>query len=92
MAKQRKIPLRMCIGCHTMKPKKEMLRIVKNKEGEISIDFKGKKPGRGAYICNDISCFNQVRKSKKLEKTFEQRIDEDIYKQLEEELEVQKDE
>lgn len=76
----------MCIGCGEMKPKKELIRIVKNKEGEISIDFKGKKPGRGAYICNNIECFISARKAKKLERTFSQKIDDDIYFQLEEEL------
>jgi predicted RNA-binding protein YlxR (DUF448 family) len=84
--KKRKIPLRMCLGCNEMKSKKELIRVVKNKEGKISVDFKGKKPGRGAYICNDISCFNKAKKAKRFEKALEQSIDEEIYSILEEEL------
>jgi uncharacterized protein len=86
--KQKKIPLRMCLGCQEMKPKRELLRVVKNKENEISVDFVGKKPGRGAYICKQISCFDKARKGKRLERAFESAISEDIYdilmKQLEE--------
>jgi len=87
MQKQRKIPLRMCLGCQEMKPKRELIRVVKNQQGEISIDFKGKKPGRGAYICNNKDCFLKARKAKRFEKAFSQQIDDEIYKQLEEELE-----
>lgn len=86
MQKVRKVPLRMCLGCQEMKPKKELIRVVKNQEGEISIDFKGKKPGRGAYICNSHECFLKARKGKRLEKAFSQAINDDIYRQLEEEL------
>ena len=57
--KVKKVPLRMCTGCSEMKPKKELIRVVKNKEGEVSIDLTGKKAGRGAYICKDIECFNK---------------------------------
>ncbi|MBZ4645907.1 MAG: uncharacterized protein PWR27_3 [Petroclostridium sp.] len=89
MQKQKKIPLRMCLGCQEMKPKKELIRVVKNQAGEISIDFKGKKPGRGAYICNNIECFRKARKGKKFEKAFSQAIDDQIYQQIEEELETQ---
>jgi len=69
-----------------MKPKKELIRVVKNQQGEISIDFKGKKPGRGAYICNNKDCFLKARKGKRFEKAFSQKIDDDIYNQLEQEL------
>ena len=58
--------MRMCLGCQEMKPKKELIRVVKNKENEISIDFTGKKPGRGAYICRSLSCFEKARKGKGL--------------------------
>ena len=61
--KKKKIPMRMCIGCQEMKPKKELLRVVKNKENEISIDFVGKKPGRGAYICKEVECFDKARRN-----------------------------
>ena len=64
----RKIPQRKCIGCNTSKDKKELIRVVRNAEGEISIDMTGKKPGRGAYICNDIKCLKAAIKGKKLEK------------------------
>ncbi|MDK2798536.1 MAG: uncharacterized protein PWP27_140 [Clostridiales bacterium] len=76
----------MCLGCQEMKPKKELIRVVKNQDGEISIDFRGKKPGRGAYICNNIECFQKARKGKKFERAFSQAIDHEIYQQLEIEL------
>ncbi|WHH61789.1 YlxR family protein [Petroclostridium sp. X23] len=79
----------MCLGCKEMKPKKELIRVVKNQEGEISIDFKGKKPGRGAYICNSIECFHKARKGKRLERAFSQAISEEIYDQIKDELEKQ---
>ncbi|NLY43601.1 MAG: YlxR family protein [Clostridiaceae bacterium] len=87
--KKKKVPLRMCLGCQEMKAKKELIRVVKNQEGEISIDFKGKKPGRGAYICNNIECFQKARKNKRFEKTFSQAIPDEIYQQISEELEGQ---
>lgn len=85
--KQKKIPLRMCLGCQEMKPKKELIRVVKNKENEISVDFVGKKPGRGAYICRQISCFDKARKGKRLERAYESAISEDIYEILKKQLE-----
>jgi uncharacterized protein len=85
--KQKKIPLRMCLGCQEMKPKKELIRVVKNKENEISVDFVGKKPGRGAYICRQISCFDKARKGKRLERAFESAISEEIYEILKKQLE-----
>jgi uncharacterized protein len=85
--KQKKIPLRMCLGCQEMKPKRELIRVVKNKEDEISVDFVGKKPGRGAYICKQISCFEKARKGKRLERAFETAISEEIYELLKKQLE-----
>lgn len=79
--------MRMCLGCQEMKPKKELIRVVKNKENEISLDFNGKKPGRGAYICKSISCFEKARKGRRLEKAFETSINEEIYELLKNELE-----
>jgi len=70
-----------------MKPKKELIRIVRDKEGVISIDFTGKKAGRGAYICRNIDCFVKAQKGRKLEKTFETSIDEAIYTALKQQLE-----
>jgi len=80
--KQRKIPMRMCLGCQEMKPKKEMIRIVKNNEGVISVDLSGKKPGRGAYLCKEVDCLNKAIKGKRLEKTFEMAISKEVYETL----------
>lgn len=89
--KQKKIPMRMCLGCQEMKPKKELIRIVRNNEGEVSVDFTGKKPGRGAYICKSVPCFEKARKGKKLEKAFEAPMDEGIYDTLKQQLEEEND-
>jgi uncharacterized protein len=85
--KQKKIPLRMCLCCQEMKPKKELIRIVRNKENEISVDFVGKKPGRGAYICKSVECFEKARKGRRLEKAYEASISEEIYNTLRKQLE-----
>ena len=85
--KQKKIPLRMCLGCKEMKPKKELIRVVRNNEGEISIDTVGKKPGRGAYICKSSDCLEQAIKAKRLDKAFETSISSDIYNNLRKQLE-----
>jgi len=77
--KVKKIPLRMCVGCMQMLPKKELIRVVKNKTGDLSIDFTGKKPGRGAYVCKNIECFEKAYKTSRLEKNLEIKISEDIY-------------
>lgn len=84
--KQRKIPMRMCLGCQEMKPKKELIRIVRNKENEISVDFTGKKPGRGAYICKSTTCFEKAAKTKKIERTFETPVSDEIYDLLKKQL------
>lgn len=86
MMKTKKTPMRMCLGCSEMKPKKELVRVVKSKEGEISLDLTGKKAGRGAYICRDVNCFEKARKSKRFEKSFSCRIDDEIYDNMKEEL------
>lgn len=70
-----------------MKPKKELIRVVKNKENEISVDFTGKKAGRGAYICKSAECFQKARKTKRLERAFEVSISAEVYSALENELE-----
>lgn len=84
--KVKKVPLRMCLGCQEMKPKKELIRVVKNKEGEIKIDFTGKAAGRGAYICRNIDCFEKCVKAKRFEKAFETKISDDLYEKLREAL------
>ncbi|MGN0593762.1 MAG: RNase P modulator RnpM [Hominimerdicola sp.] len=85
--KTKKIPMRMCLGCNEMKPKKELIRVVKSKEGDISLDLTGKKSGRGAYICRDVQCFRKARKARRFEKSFSCMISEDIYNSMEGELE-----
>ncbi len=83
---KRKIPQRMCIGCGEIKPKRELIRIVKNKEGDIFYDPTGRANGRGAYICKDVECFDAAIKSKKLEKTFGQPISQEIINKLRDEI------
>ena len=83
----KKIPQRMCIACKVHKDKKELIRVVKNQDGQISLDFTGKKAGRGAYICNDINCINKMVKNKLLNKAFETPIDEETYLALQNEFE-----
>jgi predicted RNA-binding protein YlxR (DUF448 family) len=84
--KAKKIPQRMCIGCQEMKPKKELIRVVKNSEGTIKVDLTGKAPGRGAYICKNVQCLEKAIKGKRLEKNFETKIDDNIFQRLREEL------
>ena len=69
MMKTKKIPMRMCLGCGEMKPKRELIRVVKSKEGDISLDLTGKKSGRGAYICKSVECFEKARKARKFERS-----------------------
>ncbi len=83
---ERKIPLRKCIGCGEMKDKRELVRIVRNKEGEISVDLIGKKPGRGAYICKSIECLDKAQKAKRLERALSTRIEPEIYDTMRREL------
>ncbi|MEI6578145.1 MAG: YlxR family protein [Eubacteriales bacterium] len=83
---KRKLPLRKCMGCNEMKPKKELVRVVKSPEGEISLDLKGRKPGRGAYVCHDMSCLVKARKTKRFERIFECQIPEEVYELMEKEL------
>ena len=84
--KPKKIPMRMCLGCGEMKSKKELIRAVKSPEGEISLDFTGKKSGRGAYICRSSECFDKARKARRFEKSFSCRIDESVYEVMANEL------
>jgi predicted RNA-binding protein YlxR (DUF448 family) len=79
----KKIPLRQCLGCREMKPKRELIRVVKSPEGEVSLDFKGKKPGRGAYLCPNGECLKRIRKSKALERAFSTQMPEGVYEALE---------
>lgn len=90
--KQKKIPMRMCLGCQEMKPKRELIRVVKDQDNNISVDFKGKQPGRGAYICRNADCFAKARKAKRFERAFESKISDDIYNTLQQQLEECNDE
>lgn len=76
------IPQRTCIGCNTKKDKKDLIRIVKNKNNEISVDKIGKAEGRGAYICDNANCLEKAIKTKRLERVFEMKISEEIYNDL----------
>lgn len=87
---QKKIPMRQCLGCREMKPKRELIRVVRSPEGEISLDFKGKAPGRGAYICPAPACLKQAIKAKALERAFSTQIPEEVYEKLNEEMEAEK--
>lgn len=84
---ERKIPMRKCLGCGEVKPKKELIRVVKNNLGEISLDLTGKKNGRGAYICHSKACFIKARKAKRFERAFSSPIPEDVLNTMESELE-----
>ena len=76
----------MCLGCNEMKPKKELIRVVRSPDGEISLDITGKKSGRGAYVCPNAECLRLARKSRKLEKSFSCRISDEVYDNMEREL------
>ena len=80
------VPMRMCNGCGEMKPKKELIRVVKSKEGDISLDLTGKKAGRGAYICHNPECLQKARKARRLEKAFSAQIPNEIYDEMEQQL------
>ncbi len=82
----RKIPLRKCTGCGEMKPKKELVRIVRSPEGEVSLDITGKAAGRGAYICPAGACLKLARKAKRLERAFSCEIPDTVFKEIEEKL------
>lgn len=86
--KARKTPMRQCVGCREMKPKRDLIRVVRSPEGEISLDFKGKKPGRGAYVCHDSGCLARAKKSKALGRALEVEIPEEVYDRLTREMEA----
>ena len=85
--KPKKIPTRQCLGCNEHKPKKDMLRVVRTPEGDVTLDFTGKKSGRGAYICYDVKCLKKARKSKRIDKNLEVDVSDEIYDKMESELE-----
>ena len=83
-----KIPMRQCLGCREMKAKKDLIRVVRSPEGEISLDFRGKKSGRGAYICPDPECLKKAMKSRAIERAFSSAVPAEIYEKLKEEMEA----
>ena len=78
----KKIPQRTCLGCNEAKPKNELIRIVKQSDGKIFVDKTGKAEGRGAYICNNVECLEKAIKSKRLSRSFETEINNEIYESL----------
>ncbi len=86
MMKQRKIPLRKCTGCQEMKNKKELIRVVRNDEGEFSLDFTGKKSGRGAYVCPNMECLEKAQKNRGFERSFKAAVPKEVYETLKSEL------
>ena len=86
--KEKKIPMRQCLGCNEHKPKGELLRVVRDPEGGISLDFTGKKSGRGAYICRDVKCLRRARKSTRIDRTLNCTVPEEVYDAMEKELEA----
>lgn len=87
---EKRVPQRKCVGCGEMIGKKGAVRVVRDKEGSFSVDPTGKKSGRGAYICNDMKCLELARKGKKLERSFKCKVPEEIYNDLEKELNADK--
>ncbi|MBQ8687947.1 MAG: YlxR family protein [Ruminococcus sp.] len=89
--KVKKIPMRMCIGCGEMQEKRALIRAIKTPEGEIMLDFTGKKSGRGAYLCKSMDCFAQAQKGRKLERAFSCKVDAAVYEELKNALQHEMD-
>ena len=85
---EKKIPMRQCLGCREMKPKRELIRVVRSPEGSVGLDFKGKAPGRGAYICRSKECLDRAVRQRQLERALETKIDEQVFSQLMEEIDA----
>ena len=84
----KKIPIRQCLGCREQKAKSELLRVVRAPDGSVSLDFRGKAPGRGAYLCRSADCLRRAVKSRALERALEVSIPEDVMERLQSELEA----
>ncbi len=85
--KNKKIPIRMCTGCGEMRPKTELVRVVRSPEGEISLDLTGRKNGRGSYICKSIACFDKAMKKKAFERAFGVKLSDELAGSIREEIE-----
>ena len=81
------VPIRQCIGCRTQKPKNELIRVVRSPEGDVSLDFRGKAPGRGAYLCRDPQCLKKAAKSRSLERALSVSVPPEVYERLLSEME-----
>lgn len=86
MSVTKKVPMRQCVGCGEMKPKKELIRILKTSENEIILDKTGRKNGRGAYICSSVECLEKAVKNHGLERSFKMKISQEVYDMLKEEI------
>ncbi len=84
---EKKIPMRQCLGCRQAKPKKELIRVVRSPEGEISLDFKGKASGRGAYVCSDLNCLKKAMKSHAIDRALSVTVPQAVYDRLLAEME-----
>lgn len=84
----KKLPMRMCNGCGEQRPKRELVRVVRTKDGEIFLDLNGRASGRGAYICNNSECFKRAVKSRRLEKTLQAKVPQEVYAAIEEALKI----
>ena len=82
----KKIPERQCLGCNGRKPKRDLLRVVRTPEGEILLDFTGKKSGRGAYICRDVACLRKARKTGRIDRTLNVSVPDEVWDRMESEL------
>lgn len=85
---QKKVPMRQCLGCREMKEKKELIRVVRTPEGSVSLDFRGKVPGRGAYVCRSAVCLEKAIKTRALERALGEKIPEELFSTLREQLEA----
>ena len=83
---EKKFPMRKCTGCGVMKPKKELVRVVKSPEGDVSLDLTGRKAGRGAYVCRSVECLQKAQKARRFEKAFGTHIPDDVFNGLEKEM------
>ncbi|MDR0839402.1 MAG: YlxR family protein [Oscillospiraceae bacterium] len=88
MATPKKIPLRQCLGCREMRPKKELLRVVRSPEGEVALDFTGRANGRGAYVCRDAECLKKAIKSRAIARAFGAQIPDEVYETLQQQLNI----
>ncbi|MBS7307211.1 MAG: YlxR family protein [Eubacteriales bacterium] len=84
----KKIPMRMCVGCREMKPKRELIRVVRSQDGNVTVDFTGKAAGRGAYVCRSVECLERAIKTRGLDRALEHKIEDTVFLQLKEELQA----